>query len=492
MPPEVPVSQGSNFVEKLPGVFSLIRSGLALYKERSATLITLGFLNFLLTYIAAGTFTFLAIFVTSGKASLGLIIGGALIVLVGLPLFAWLWGWFSLALFYVLLGAKEHTGFFEALRQARARTLSFIWLLVLKPLVLFGAVALLIFLIMGFSIVGGGFVVLAVLAGVIGFVILFPVFWTWFGFAEWALVDLGTRGTAALLASRSIVGRNFFPILWRTIAIGFLVGLVAILVSFLSSWLASLLIPVIKKLSLGIISIGQLFDMVVVYPIMTAMFLVLYQAAKERLGLIETRKGKGVLVALATVGVVSLFAVPAALFLFFGPLFASLNVGTGAPQGVGSVSGSKAVQLAGSSSSQKTTVLVSQPSDWKTYTDTADGFSFSYPNIGQVATANIPPSLAVVVPNGDTMGVYVIDAVFNQNNIQDSVGRVIDAYLTTVGGKLAYEYTRSAQGCSSRTVQMALGQRTLMISFGTCDKNPPPHFDESTQNRIISSVVFTK
>jgi hypothetical protein len=156
-----------------------------------------------------------------------------------------------------------------------------------------------------------------------------------------------------------------------------------------------------------------------------------------------------------------------------------------------STSSSSAASL--SPQSQAVSSSAALEEGWATYTDAADGFSFNYPKIGQLATGNSPPAIDIGVPGGDTMGVYIINAPFNPNDIQDSRGSVTNAYPTTLGGKPAHEYTDStAPGCSSRSIQMALGQKTLMVTFTSCATNPSPHFDAAVQTKVLSSFVFTK
>lgn len=276
--PSVPSRSSS---EKLPGVFALLESGLTLYKKRWRTFLVLGLLALLpgVFILAFSIFGALAFAYVHPFLSIGVLITCAALAVLALALLSiWLIGWFSVAPLH-LVRSPEVIGVNEALRRARPQAFSFIWIVILYTLiflggfivvaVLGGVIYLLASALAGSTVFG---IILGTTVAIIGIVFIFGTFLGWFSFATWVLVDQGTRGFSALRMSKHIAGPRMLAIAGRTFGIGICIGIL----SFALSFLLGLVLP--QSLA-GLLRFP--LDFMVFYPIMYSALYTLYQKVKE-------------------------------------------------------------------------------------------------------------------------------------------------------------------------------------------------------------------
>lgn len=109
--------------------------------------------------------------------------------------------WAQVALIFAIKDSKEGIGFKESYKRAWRVLRSYLW----------------VSLLVGLSVLGG--FLLLVIPGFI--------FMVWFGLAGYIVIDRGTKGTAALKASKALVKGKFWAVVLRFLVIGVL-GLVLV------------------------------------------------------------------------------------------------------------------------------------------------------------------------------------------------------------------------------------------------------------------------
>ena len=159
-----------------------------------------------------------------------------LVVLIVLLIYALIYSWLQVSLLYAIKGRKQKLGIGKALRKGWSRWLSYLW----------------ISFLVGLCIVGG--TILLIIPGIIFFV--------WFAFAQYLLVDKDVKGIKALSQSRELVKGYWWPVFGRVLLIT--------------------LIIIGVDMVLGLIPfIGNLVIQLLVYPFMFVFYFILYEDLKQ-------------------------------------------------------------------------------------------------------------------------------------------------------------------------------------------------------------------
>lgn len=144
------------------------------------------------------------------------------------------------------------------------------------------------------------------------------------------------------------------------------------------------------------------------------------------------------------------------------------------------------------------TVRFSSATKWKTYANAQYGISFMYPSDymeifkEELVTSGV--RLFGAKYESGYVGVMVIEQTFDFNNIQGLYGKVENSELRHIGTKIGYANIDGDAGCAATRIQTGLGQRTLLVSFSTCEMDDLRglYTDRALQDEILSTFEFDK
>ena len=159
-----------------------------------------------------------------------------LIILIFVLLGAIIYPWLQVSVLYVIKERKQKLSIGKALRKGWSRWISYLW----------------ISFLVGLCVAGG--TILLIVPGIIFFV--------WFAFAQYLLVDKDVKGIDALSKSRELVRGYWWPVFGRILLIT--------------------LVIVGVDMVLGLIPfIGNLVIQLLVYPFMFVFYFILYEDLKQ-------------------------------------------------------------------------------------------------------------------------------------------------------------------------------------------------------------------
>lgn len=206
-PAAAPVAVSNATSGELPGVFALIKAGIAIYRERFGVLVSLTaiqipiYLIFFLISVVLGTFTTI-IFIAELLHSPGAWIFLIPVIIVVAVLVSWPILWVVMAEMHTIRGHEEKIGFSKAFGRARPQVWPFIWtgflfyVVVLVPMIVLGALGL-------FKFLGINSAVLLIFVGLYAVVIFISYLYvaSRLGFFAWVIIDGRARGIGALRES---------------------------------------------------------------------------------------------------------------------------------------------------------------------------------------------------------------------------------------------------------------------------------------------------
>ncbi|MBX4211125.1 hypothetical protein KW783_04120 [Candidatus Parcubacteria bacterium] len=128
-------------------------------------------------------------------------------------------------------------------------------------------------------------------------------------------------------------------------------------------------------------------------------------------------------------------------------------------------------------------------SGWKTYTNTKEDLSFKYP--ADVFTTVKETDLWFGSGVTGTLSVKINPQPFDPTNIQGMYGKIENAVPVSFSGGTGYKYQWGDAGCFAKIIERAVGQKTIRVTFGSCegDKNFIAD-DTEFQTKFLSTFNF--
>lgn len=131
--------------------------------------------------------------------------------------------------------------------------------------------------------------------------------------------------------------------------------------------------------------------------------------------------------------------------------------------------------------------------NWKTYSNTDDGYSFKYPSDMTVTKGSDSISVANALVT-QKASIKKINRAWDINNIQGIYGKKSDTQTVMVGNQAGRSFVEGDAGCGGTFVQTSLYEtKILQIYFGKCDDGTNVwESDIEQRNLFISTFQFTE